>query len=198
MVKIRQAIIVEGRYDKIRLQSIVDAPIIETNGFRIFKDKEKVHLIRCLAEKRGILILTDSDGAGFVIRNYLKGVVPEDSITHAYLPSVQGKEKRKTAPSKEGLLGVEGFDKAHIIRALKNSGAVFLDEGGQQSTPRPMTKADLFALGLTGGKNSAQKRRALLQKLQLPQYLSVNAILEYLNCLYTKEELVALLNEQNL
>lgn len=198
MVKIKQAIIVEGRYDKIRLQSIVDAPIIETNGFRIFKDKEKVHLIRCLAEKRGILILTDSDGAGFVIRNYLKGIVPEESITHAYVPAVRGKEKRKATASKEGLLGVEGFGKAHIIQALKNSGAVFLGEESLQNAHCPITKADLFALGLAGGKNSAQKRKALLQKLQLPAYLSVNAILEYINCLYTKEAFTSLLKELNL
>ena len=149
MLRIKEAVIVEGRYDKIKLSSIVDAPIIETNGFRVFSDREKQSLIRQIAEKRGILVLTDSDSAGFVIRNFLKGVVPKEQIKHCYIPQIEGKERRKPQKSKEGLLGVEGVTDEVIISAIRKSGATVLGE--PEKPTRGITKADLFSLGLTGG-----------------------------------------------
>ena len=196
MLTIREAIIVEGRYDKIKLSGIVDAPVIETNGFRVFSDREKQSLIRQIAEKRGILILTDSDGAGFVIRNFLKGVVPADRIKHCYIPQIEGKERRKAHGGKEGLLGVEGVTDAVIEEAIRKSGAEII---GEESAPRgDIIKAELCELGLTGGENSAKKREALLKKLNLPTYLSTNATLTALNCLYSFEELCELLEELEL
>ncbi len=191
MLAVREAIIVEGRYDKIKLSGIVSAPIIETNGFRVFSDKEKQALIKQLAEKRGILVLTDSDGAGFVIRNFLRGVVPSSQIRHCYIPQIAGKEKRKAQPGKEGLLGVEGVTDAVIIDAIRKSGATIL---GEEAAPRGnITKADLYGLGLSGSENAAKNRQALLKKLELPTYLSANAMLTALNCLYSLEELKNLL-----
>ena len=191
MLAVREAIIVEGRYDKIKLSGIVSAPIIETNGFRVFSDKEKQALIKQLAEKRGILVLTDSDGAGFVIRNFLRGVVPSSQIRHCYIPQIAGKEKRKAQPGKEGLLGVEGVTDAVIIDAIRKSGATIL---GEEAAPRGnITKADLYGLGLSGSENAAKNRQALLKKLNLPTYLSANAMLTALNCLYSLEELKHLL-----
>ena len=187
MISVKEAIIVEGRYDKIKLSGIVDAPIIETNGFRVFSDKEKQALIRDIAAKRGILVLTDSDGAGFVIRNCLRGAVPKEQIKHCYIPQIEGKERRKPQKSKEGLLGVEGVTDEIIIDAIRKSGATILGE--EQKQRQEITKADLFELGLTGGENSAQKRQALLKKLNMPTYLSTNALLTALNCLYSLEEI---------
>lgn len=187
MISVKEAIIVEGRYDKIKLSGIVDAPIIETNGFRVFSDKEKQALIRDIAAKRGILVLTDSDGAGFVIRNFLRGAVPKEQIKHCYIPQIEGKERRKPQKSKEGLLGVEGVTDEIIIDAIRKSGATILGE--EQKQRQEITKADLFELGLTGGENSAQKRQALLKKLNMPTYLSTNALLTALNCLYSLEEI---------
>ncbi len=187
MISVKEAIIVEGRYDKIKLSGIVDAPIIETNGFRVFSDKEKQALIRDIAAKRGILVLTDSDGAGFVIRNFLRGAVPKQQIKHCYIPQIEGKERRKPQKSKEGLLGVEGVTDEIIIDAIRKSGATILGE--EQKQRQEITKADLFELGLTGGENSAQKRQALLKKLNMPTYLSTNALLTALNCLYSLEEI---------
>ena len=187
MISVKEAIIVEGRYDKIKLSGIVDAPIIETNGFRVFSDKEKLALIRDIAAKRGILVLTDSDGAGFVIRNFLRGAVPKQQIKHCYIPQIEGKERRKPQKSKEGLLGVEGVTDEIIIDAIRKSGATILGE--EQKQRQEITKADLFELGLTGGENSAQKRQALLKKLNMPTYLSTNALLTALNCLYSLEEI---------
>ena len=187
MISVKEAIIVEGRYDKIKLSGIVDAPIIETNGFRVFSDKEKQALIRDIAAKRGILVLTDSDGAGFVIRNFLRGAVPKEQIKHCYIPQIGGKEKRKAKAGKEGLLGVEGVTDEIIIDAIRKSGATILGE--EQKQRQEITKADLFELGLTGGENSAQKRQALLKKLNMPTYLSTNALLTALNCLYSLEEI---------
>ena len=193
MLKIREAVIVEGRYDKIKLSNLIDAPIIETNGFRVFKDREKQSLIRQIAKTRGILVLTDSDGAGFVIRNFLKGAVPEGQIKHCYIPQIAGKEKRKPQKSKEGLLGVEGVTDEVIIRAVKKSGATII---GEENTPEPqITKADLYMLGLTGTENSAKLRLTLLKKLDMPSYLSTNAMLAALNCLYSLEELKDILNK---
>lgn len=191
MIAIKEAIIVEGRYDRIKLKGLVDAPVIETGGFRVFNDKEKQSLIRQIAATRGILILTDSDGAGFVIRNFLKGAVPPSQIKNCYIPQLHGKEKRKPQPGKEGLLGVEGMTDEVILEAIRNSGATILGEENRAKSD--ITKADLYALGLTGRENSAVLRRQLLQRLSLPTYLSVNAMLTALNCLYSLEELKELL-----
>ena len=187
MIKLKQAVIVEGRYDKIKLKNIIDAPIIETNGFRIFNDKQRQSLIRQIADKRGILIMTDSDGAGFVIRNFLKGTVDKSKIKNCYIPQLSGKEKRKVRGSAEGFLGVEGVPDEVIIEAVRKSGAEIVGEEAQER--KEITKADLFSLGLTGTENSAQKRKQLLDKLNLPGYLSTNAMLTALNCLYSLEEL---------
>ena len=186
MIKLKQAVIVEGRYDKIKLKNIIDAPIIETNGFRIFNDKQRQSLIRQIAEKRGILIMTDSDGAGFVIRNFLKGTVDNSKIKNCYIPQLSGKEKRKERGSAEGFLGVEGVPDEVIIEAVRKSGADIVGEEAQER--KEITKADLYSLGLTGTENSAQKRKQLLDKLNLPGYLSTNAMLTALNCLYSLEE----------
>ena len=187
MIKLKQAVIVEGRYDKIKLKNIIDAPIIETNGFRIFNDKQRQSLIRQIADKRGILIMTDSDGAGFVIRNFLKGTVDKSKIKNCYIPQLSGKEKRKERGSAEGFLGVEGVPDEVIIEAVRKSGAEIIGEEAQER--KEITKADLYSLGLTGTENSAQKRKQLLDKLNLPGYLSTNAMLTALNCLYSFEEL---------
>lgn len=188
MISVKEAIIVEGRYDKIKLSSIVDTPIIETGGFRVFKDKEKQNLIRNIAKKRGILILTDSDSAGFVIRNFLKGIVPGNEIKNAYIPQLKGKEKRKAEPSKEGLLGVEGLSEAFLVKAIQNSGATVLNEN-KPEVRAEITKGDLYELGLSGRANSAVMREKLLKKLELPTYLTTNALVSALNCLYSLEEL---------
>ncbi len=193
MISVKETIIVEGRYDKIKLSSIVDTPVIDTGGFRIFKDKEKQNLIKRIARQRGILILTDSDSGGFVIRNFLKGFVPENCIKHAYIPQLKGKEKRKSEVSKEGLLGVEGVADEVIVKAIKNSGAEVLNEsaGVKRSQIR---KTDLYELGLTGRDNSAYLRAKLLKRLELPSYLTTNAMLSALNCLYSLEELKKIIN----
>lgn len=191
MLKIREAIIVEGRYDKIKLGGIVDAPIIETNGFRVFNDKQKQSLIRQVAEKRGILIFTDSDGAGFVIRNFLKGVVPADKIKQCYIPQIEGKEPRKSKGGREGLLGVEGVSDEIIIAAIRKSGAAIIGE--EAAFRGDITKAELCELGLTGGENAAKNRKRLLEHLGLPTYLSTNAMLTAINCLYSFEEFCELL-----
>lgn len=193
MIKLKEAVIVEGRYDKIKLKNLIDAPIIETNGFRIFNDKERRDMIRQIADKRGILVMTDSDGAGLVIRNFLNGAVDKDKIKHCYIPQLEGKEKRKEQKSKEGFLGVEGVPDDVIIEAIRKSGATVIGEEAAQTNE--ITKADLFTLGLTGTENSAQKRKKLLKKLNMPDYLSTNAMLTALNCLYSLEELKSLLNE---
>ena len=192
MISIKEAVIVEGRYDKIKLSEVIDTPVIETGGFRIFKDKEKQNLIRKIAEERGILVLTDSDSAGFVIRNFLKGSVPEEKIKHAYIPQLKGKEKRKSEESKEGLLGVEGVSAEIIADAVRKSGATILGEDNEIKKSE-ITKQDLYELGLTGKENSAILREELLRKLELPTYLSTNAMLSALNCLYSLEELKELI-----
>ena len=194
MLKIREAIIVEGRYDKIQLGGIVDAPIIETNGFRVFNDKQKQSLIRQVAEKRGILIFTDSDGAGFVIRNFLKGVVPADKIKQCYIPQIEGKEPRKSKGGREGLLGVEGVSDEIIIAAIRKSGAAIIGE--EAAFRGDITKAELCELGLTGGENAAKNRKRLLEHLGLPTYLSTNAMLTAINCLYSFEEFCELLKNE--
>ena len=193
MIKLRQAVIVEGRYDKIKLKNLIDAPIIETNGFRVFNDKERQSLIRRIADKRGILVMTDSDGAGLVIRNFLNGVIDKSKIKHCYIPQLEGKEKRKERISKEGFLGVEGVPDEVIIEAVRKSGAEIIGEQAKKSAE--ITKADLYSLGLTGSENSAQKRKRLLQELGMPDYLSSNAMLTALNCLYSYEELYNIITE---
>ena len=195
MLRIREAIVVEGRYDKNTLSQLVDTVIVETSGFGIFKDKERLALLRRLAEKRGLIVLTDPDGAGFVIRGHLRGSLPPDRVKHAYVPDIYGKERRKRQGGKEGKLGVEGMRPEVLEAALRRAGATFLDEEGEDAAPagRPITKADLFALGLSGGPGSGEKRRALLQRLELPEHLSPNAMLEVLNALFTREELDGLL-----
>ncbi|MCH5202181.1 MAG: DUF4093 domain-containing protein [Oscillospiraceae bacterium] len=187
MIRLKEAVIVEGRYDKIKLSALIDAPIIETNGFRIFKDKEKQSLIRQIAEKRGILIITDSDSAGFVIRNFLKGIVKESDIKQCYIPQLRGKEKRKEKPSKEGFLGVEGLDDEDILRAVRNSSATIIGENTAKSAE--ITKADFYDLGLTGRENSKGNREKVLNFLNIPTYLSTNAMITSLNTLVTLEEL---------
>lgn len=186
MVRIKEAIVVEGRYDKNTLAQIVDAPILETAGFGIFKDKQQMALLRQVAEKRGLIVLTDSDGAGFVIRNYLKGAIDPKYLKHAYIPDIPGKERRKSAPGKEGKLGVEGMTPAVILEALRRAGATI--EGADSRPQNRITKQDLMELGLSGGPNSTDIRRRLLKKLNLPEHMSANAMLQALNLLYTPEE----------
>ena len=191
MVKVREAIVVEGRYDKNTLSQIVDAPILETGGFGIMNDKAQLSLLRRVAETRGLIVVTDSDGAGFVIRNYLKSAIPAEQLKHAYIPDIFGKERRKSAPGKEGKLGVEGMTPEIILDCLRRAGAT-MDDNSQASVGQ-ITKQDLMELGLSGCTDSSFKRKALLKYLQLPEHMSSNAMLQALNLLYTKEELVAIL-----
>ena len=190
MIKIKEAIVVEGRYDKNTLSQLVDTVILETNGFGIFKDKEQLALLRKIAQKRGLIVLTDSDGAGFVIRNHLKGALPQDQVKHAYVPDLFGKEKRKRKAGKEGKLGVEGMRPEVLERALRQAGATVLDGQAQAHSGPPLTKADLFAAGLSGGEGSKEKRQALLKKLDLPEYLTPNAMLPVLSALFDRESLL--------
>ena len=190
MVRIREAIVVEGRYDKNTLSQVVDAPIFETNGFGIRKDKARMDLLRRVAEQRGLIVFTDSDGAGFVIRNFLKGAIPAKYLKHAYIPDIPGKERRKSAPGKEGKLGVEGMTPEILLACLKRAGATILGE--DTPTEQPITKQDLFDLGLSGGANASEKRKKLMKKLALPEHLSPNGLLQALSLLYTREELTAL------
>lgn len=185
MIKIKEVVIVEGRYDKIKLSSLLDALIIETNGFAIFKDKEKMEMIRRLAEKRGILILTDSDSAGFKIRSYLGGSLPKEQVKHAYIPDVFGKEKRKPRHSREGKLGVEGIKAELLLEALKRAG-VTSEESKEEI--RTITKLDLYADGFSGGPESHIRRQKLLQLLSLPERLSTNALVDVLNAAASYEE----------
>ena len=193
MVKIKEAIVVEGRYDKNTLSQIVDAPILETSGFGIFKDKQQMALLRRVAQMRGLIVFTDSDGAGFVIRNHIKSAIPGKYLKHAYIPDIPGKEKRKAAPGKEGKLGVEGMSKDIILEALRSAGATI--EGESVSTAGNITKQDLMALGLSGGPDASAKRLTLLKKLNLPEHMSPNAMLQALNLLYSLEELTSFVKE---
>jgi ribonuclease M5 len=188
MVKIKEAIVVEGRYDRNAISQIVEAPIFETNGFGIFKNKEQMALLRTVAQKRGLIVLTDSDGAGFVIRNHLKSAIPGAYLKHAYIPDIAGKEKRKAAPGKEGKLGVEGMRPEVILEALRACGATFDDE--TQDSPRAaITKQDFVELGLSGGTDSSVKRLCVQKALNLPEHMSANALLQALNLLMTADEL---------
>ena len=187
MIRIREAILVEGRYDKDTLSQIVDAPILETAGFGIFKDKQQMKLLRQVAEKRGLIVFTDSDGAGFVIRNHIKSAIDGKYLKHAYIPDIPGKERRKSAPGKEGKLGVEGMTPQIILNALRRAGATM--DGEVVTTLSQITKQDMMELGLSGGKDSSSLRGMLLRKLDLPEHMSANAMLQALNLLYSKEEI---------
>ncbi len=195
MIKIKQAIIVEGRYDKIKLSSLVDALIIPTNGFALYKDKETCELIKMLAKKTGIIILTDSDSAGFQIRSRLRSIVKEGEVINVYIPDVFGKERRKRFPSKQGKLGVEGMSAEVLLEAFRKAGVV--SEGGSRTKSDPITKADLVELGLSGGENSAARRAELQRRLGLPELLSANLLLEILNVNYTKEEFLTMLGNSD-
>lgn len=193
MIKIREAIVVEGRYDKNTLSQIVDAPILETSGFRVFKDKKQLTFLRRVAYERGLIVFTDSDGAGFLIRNHLKSAIEPQYLKHAYIPDIYGKEKRKAAPGKEGKLGVEGMKPEVVVEALRRAGATV--EGENVQSVSQITKQDLMELGLSGGKDSSQKRLALLKKLELPEHMSANAMLQALNLLYDLDELKQMMQE---
>ena len=194
MVKIRQAIIVEGKYDQNTLSQLVDTTIFQTRGFGVMHDKALLELLRKAAKTTGLIIFTDSDGAGFVIRNFLKGALPKEGVLHAYIPDIPGKEKRKRAPGKEGLLGVEGMTTEILLSAIENAGA---DLGGE-AEKRPgdtITKFDLYTAGLSGKPDSASKRAAFLEKLRFPAHMSANALLDALNLLYTREEFLSLFED---
>ena len=187
MIKIKEAIVVEGRYDKNTLSQIVDAPILETAGFGIFKNREQMALLRKVAEIRGLIVFTDADGAGFVIRNHIKSTIPGKYLKHAYTPDIFGKERRKSAPGKEGKLGVEGMKPEIIIASLRRAGATIVGED-DTNQKQEITKADLMDLGLYG-PGSAEKRSALIRKLGFPEKMSTNAFLQAVNLLYTLDEL---------
>lgn len=201
MIKIKEAIIVEGKYDINTLKQLIDTVIIETGGFRIFSDKARLEMIRKIAQKRGILVLTDSDGAGFVIRNYLKSSIPKSQVKHAYIPDIYGKEKRKSSHSKEKKLGVEGMKPEVLKNVLKLSGATFIDENESLNadlSAEKLEKKDLFALGLSGGVGSTQKRKMLLKKLDLPEHLSANAFLDFVNAVADKSEIEKIISEMEM
>ncbi len=194
MVKIREAIVVEGRYDKNTLSQIVDAPILETSGFGIMKDKAQLQLLRRVAASRGLIVFTDSDGAGFVIRNFLKSSIDNSLLKHAYIPDIPGKERRKATAGKEGLLGVEGMTPRVILECLRRAGATFEGEEAAE-TKSGITKLDLAELGLSGGRDSSVLRAKLLNKLELPAHMSSNAMLQALNLLCTLQELTEIMKE---
>lgn len=194
MLKIREAIVVEGRYDKNTLAQIVDAPILETKGFGLFKDPKQLELLRSVAKKRGLIVLTDSDGAGFVIRNHIKSAIPAKYLKHAYIPDVAGKEKRKAAPGKEGKLGVEGMSPEVLLAALKNAGATIEGESMARGNDQ-ITKQDFVEFGLSGGLNASERRKWLQNRLHLPEHMSANALLQALNLLMSREELAEIVRE---
>lgn len=185
MLHLEQAVIVEGKYDKIKLSSVVDAVIITTNGFSVIKDKEKLEIIRFFAKNKGIIILTDSDSAGFKIRNFLKGAISDGKITNVYIPDIFGKEKRKAVPSKEGKIGVEGIDTQILLEAFRKAGVISTEA---DSRCEPVTKLDLFEVGLSGGNNSAEKRSELLKYLGMPELMTTNAMLEIINTMMSRDE----------
>ena len=194
MIKHKEVVVVEGRYDKNTLSQILEATIIETHGFGIFSDKELLSMLRRLAETRGLVVMTDSDGAGFMIRNHLKGAIDPKYVKHAYIPDVLGKEKRKSSPSREGKLGVEGMTREVILQALSRAGVAF-DETENPPESEPITKTDLYELGLSGGSGSAEKRQMLIKQMGLPERLTSNALLEVLNALMKREDFFELFDE---
>lgn len=190
MLKISRPIIVEGKYDRLRVLSVADATVISTDGFGIFKKSETAALIRKLAARRGIIVLTDSDGAGLVIRNYIKGITRGADVINVYVPQIKGKERRKKAPSKEGYLGVEGMEREVIEKALAP-----YDDGGDGAPKMTLTKADFYSLGLSGKDNSAERRKTLARRLGLPQNISASALIEAINLTATKDEFAAAIKE---
>ena len=188
--KLRQAVVVEGKYDQNTLRQLVDTAVFATNGFADMKDPALLRLLRHAAQTTGLIILTDSDGAGFLIRNTLKGMLPKEGVLHAYIPDISGKERRKAAPGKEGLLGVEGMRPEIILQALRDAGGEF-EDSCEQPTREPITKQDFFALGLSGKPDSAARRGALLKELDLPAHMSANALLQAVNTLFSREEFLA-------
>ena len=190
MQSVKEVIVVEGRYDKNALRQVVDAVVIETAGFGIFNDTQKQKLLRKMAEARGLIILTDPDGAGFVIRNFIKSCVPPERLKQAYVPDIRGKEKRKAKPSREGKLGVEGMRAEILLEALRRAGATFEDTLSRR-TGQMITKADLYRLGLSGRENSAKKRSELIRELDLPEHLSADALLDVLNATMCREEFLS-------
>ena len=198
MIRVKEAIVVEGRYDKIKLSSLVEGVIIEVGGSGIFKDRAKLQYLRTLARERGLIVLTDSDGAGFLIRHKLSSCIPPDQLKHAYIPDILGKERRKAAPSKEGKLGVEGMELSVLQRALERAGATVEASCGRTASPADggITKTDLFEWGLTGQPDSGARRKELQRRLGLPERLSANGLLQALNALYTREELCSLLKKE--
>ena len=193
MRSVEEVILVEGRYDKNALSQVVDAVILETGGFGIFKDKQKQALLRKLAAQRGLIVLTDPDGAGFVIRNFIKGCVPPEQIKQAYVPDLYGKEKRKSSPSKEGKLGVEGMRPQVLLQALERAGAHFRDGAEAAFQTQKISKADLFRCGLSGGKGSREKRAKLLERLELPERLTADGLLDVLNAMMSREDFFSLM-----
>ena len=193
MISIKQAIVVEGKYDKIKLSSVVDAVILVTNGFRIYKNPEQLNLIRYYAKTTGVILLTDSDRAGFQIRNYLKGAISEGTVYHVYIPDIYGKERRKVKPSAEGKLGVEGINPKTLLAVFEKTG------GAAQQAPSekkdPITNLDLYQLGLSGGAGSKQLRKQLQKQLNLPDLLSTASLLDVLNTMLSKEELAQLVDQ---
>ena len=192
--KLRQAVVVEGKYDQNTLRQLVDTAVFATNGFADMKDPALLRLLRHAAQTTGLIILTDSDGAGFLIRNTLKGMLPKEGVLHAYIPDIPGKERRKAAPGKEGLLGVEGMKPEIILQALRDAGGEF-EDSCEQPTREPITKQDFFALGLSGKPDSAARRGALLKELDLPAHMSANALLQAVNTLFSREEFLARVSE---
>jgi len=198
MKQVQEVIIVEGRYDKHRVSQAVNATVLTTSGFSIINNKEKVSMLRRLAEKRGLIILTDGDRAGFFIRSRLKSMLNNVNVKHAYIPDIKGQEKRKDSPSKEGKLGVEGMSSDVIINALELAGATFNNSEKESTTRSEITKADLFEYGLSGCKDSAIKRRDLLKTLDLPERLPANGLLDVLNILYSREDFISIIKEPSL
>lgn len=191
MIRVREAIVVEGRYDVNTVRQVVDTVVLESGGFRIFHDKDQLRLLRKIAATRGLIVLTDSDGAGFVIRNYIKGALPSGSVKQAYIPDISGKERRKRHGSKEGKLGVEGMRPEVILEVLRRAGATFEDESESAAAKRetPISKADFFAWGLSGQKDSVNRRAAVLKALDLPAHMTANALLEFINAVSSRTEL---------
>ncbi|MBR4211285.1 MAG: DUF4093 domain-containing protein [Oscillibacter sp.] len=195
MYRVAEVIVVEGKYDKNTLSQTVDASIVTLEGFAAFHDREKLSFLRRLAEKRGLIVLTDSDGAGFVLRNFLKGALPSGRVRHAYIPDIPGKERRKRAPGREGKLGVEGMRPEILLDALRRAGATFLDEQTRPPDGEPLTMTDFFECGLSGAPDSAARRRALLRRLSLPEKLNARGLLDALNLLYGRERFYELLRD---
>lgn len=196
MISVKEAIVVEGRYDKHKLSSLVDGIIVTTEGFGIFKDEQKREYLRRLAKERGLIVLTDSDGAGFVIRGKLSSWIPKEQVKHAYVPDILGKERRKAAPGKEGKLGVEGMSVEVLREALLRAGATINEESSEQEGEK-LTKTDLFELGLSGRDDSAARRKRLQKRLGLPEKLSPNGLLQALNACYSREQLIEILREED-